>query len=889
MTTDRWKEISSVLDKLLTLDEPGRVTYLEDHYGDDEVLMREVRNLLYSISKSDSENFLGNPEEKQRLLLKDDDGHFSDRPDASGNLKGQKVGVYELESVIGSGGMGNVYRARRTDGQFEQTVAVKFIHHHNLTDLKLSRFHQEQKILANLQHPNIGMLLDGGVTESGFPYLIMEYVDGIRIDEYCRKHKLDLSRRLGLFTDVLRAINYAHSNLVVHRDIKPGNILVTDDGHVKVLDFGIAKLISETPGEAGTQTLSGGRQFTPYYAAPEQILEKPTLLQTDIYALGMLMHTLLADRSPFDFRDKSFHEIERIIVEDVPPHMSELVRGAGDQEIRSTLGMSRYDAIRTLSGDLDAIADKAIRKEPEQRYDSVSGMLDDITRYRNDLPVLARQGSFTYRAGKFIRRNVQFVTAAALLFISISALVSYYTYQLDQERKLAENEAQKSQQIARFMVGIFESANSYSQDGENLGLDASIGSILDYSISKMDEELEDQPELNARLKTTLGKMYVRLGEFDRAEKLAQSALNALGTLDDDTREELAIAFYELSRVNQEQGNVELADSLIQKAIRIHERSDAGFINEQSLTTLSFYANMQWFNFGNFDVADSVHSKIAEIREEHFTDSIHNLAATYNDLAALNHSRGYFHEASENYGKAISIYREIYPDGHPATGVSMSNYSILLRENEALNEAWEYQYDALQIHLDKLGEETIDAGLAYSNLGEIAVMQGELHKADSLSSRGLNILTEIYGDVHPYIGRANIAKAKIRHLQGEVEQAEKLLLTTIEHYRQFFPSDHPRQSDPHFALGQLYLDDDRPEAAIPHLETAYYIRIDGFSEENWRTALVMNAYGEALHRTGAAEEADRMLRKSAAILEDLFGDDHPQTRRAYERMERLMVL
>ncbi len=887
MQSDKWNEISSVLDKLLTLDESEQYTYLENHYGDDEELVKEIRNILYSISQSEEEDFLGDPEEKKRMLIKDRD-FLMHGASGAGSLVGQRVGAYELEEEIGSGGMGSVYRAQRADGQFEQTVAVKFIHQYNLNDFKKSLFRQEQKILANLQHPNIGMLLDGGVSENGQPYLIMEYVDGMRIDKYCRENKPGVPERLRLFNDVLKAISYAHSNLVVHRDIKPGNILVTRSGQVKVVDFGIAKLISDETGQAGVETSTGRRQFTPYFAAPEQVLEKPTLLQTDIYALGMLMHTLFAGRSPFDFSEKSMHEVERVIVEEMPPRMSEMVQQTGEKEIRETFGMSRYEVIKSLRGDLDAIAEKATRKEPEERYSSVSVMQDDFSRYQNDQPVLARKGSLSYRSAKFLRRNRQLVAGVVLLLVSITAIVSFYTYQLNQQRMVAEREAERSHQIAQFLVGIFESANTYSRDGETLGLDASIGSILDYSIGKMDEDLADQPELNARLKTTLGGMYVRLGEFDRAEALALDALETMSALDDDSREELAIALFELSRVNHERGNAELADSLVQQSIRVFERMPDKFVNEQALVSLSFYANINWFSFGNFSLADSVHNMVIDIRLEHFPDNLRNLAASYNDLAALNHSRGYFREASESYRQAISIYQSEH-ENHPSTAVTMSNYSILLREYENHEEAWQYQYEALQIHLDKLGLETIDAGLAYSNLAEIAAMQGDNTLADSLITKGLGILTDIYGDVHPYIGRANLAKALILKQNKRHDEAEELYLKTKGHYEQFFPSDHPRQADPLFNLGKFYLAQDRPEEAVTMLASAFEIREELFGIDNWRTALSMSAYGKALHRTGATDEALVHLQHSTEVLRNLFGDEHPQTKRAQERLDEVLVL
>ncbi|MCH8558553.1 MAG: serine/threonine-protein kinase [Balneolia bacterium] len=888
MNNSRWQEISQVLDQVLSVDESEQLTWLEENFGHDKELVTQVREMLFSISESREHDFLNADTNDHAELLSDVKEFFLDETADAEDLIGQMVGPYKIEGILGKGGMGNVYRAARADGQFEQTVAIKFIQNQQQSSQRIERFRQEQKILANLNHPNIAMLLDGGVTDNGFPYLIMECVQGVRIDEYCRERKLSVNQRLELFKKILSAINYAHSNLIVHRDLKPNNILVTPQGDVKILDFGIAKLMTEELDDDKLLTRTGQRFWTPYYAAPEQVLEQPARVQTDIYSLGVLLFSLLTDSLPFDFKDKSIHEIERMIVEDQPCQMSQSASMSSEDFIKESFGLRKKTLIKTLRRDLDAIADMAIRKEPELRYPSVSALYDDICRYQKDIPVRAKKGSFSYRARKYMKRNRQPIISAALLFLTITALVSFYTYQLNQQRELAEKEAVKSQQVADFMVGIFQSANSFTQDSDVTGLDTPIRDILDFSIGKMDDELADQPELNARVKTTLSRMYVMLGEIERAEKLASDALAMLSDLDSVSQEQLALSFYKLARVHQEQSNNETADSLLVMSLELYEGTESGMVNAEALMARSLYANMQWFTFGRFEAADSVLSDNLRIRYTHFPENLSSLAVGHVDLASMNHSRGHFKEAQENYVRAIELYEESIGD-HPSLGITLSNYSILLREYHNLKRAEEVQLRALEIFYDQLGPNNIDVGLSYANLGETAMMGGNYSKADSLLDQGLTVLKDIYGDVHPYVARANIVKAKLLEKHGHTAEAEELLLSTLDDFRNFFPPNNPRHSDPLLATGTFYLDNDQPQTALYYLEQAYEIRRTAYSSENWRTAIAMSKYGEALMRNGDESRGEALMRESIRVLSGLFGDEHPYTDAARQRLRFLASL
>ncbi len=883
MDKKRWQEISNILDKVLTIDESDQLTFLEQNYGEDEELMNEVREILFSITESEKTKFLESASEDSKSLLNDIKIQPQFDSTSGESLIGQVVGSFKIVELLARGGMGTVYKAKRADGQFDQTVAIKFINRQSYSEITYGRFRREQKILANLKHPNIGMLLDGGISQKGFPYLIMEYIEGTRIDHYCRDNRLNIDQRLGLIKKILDAIDYAHSKLVIHRDLKPGNILVTDTGEVKILDFGIAALISEEDDANEPLTKTGQRLWTPQYAAPEQVLEKRPQLQTDIYALGSLCYKLLTGNTAFDFDKKSVYEVEKMILEEVPEPMSRAVNRLDEQTVLKQFRMKKKAVKKALSNDLDAIVAKCIRKEPEYRYSSVSLLLDDITRYQESLPVNAQKGDFVYRAKKFLKRNSQPLITAALLLIVISATVIYYTSQLNQQRIVAENEAAKSQQMTEFLVGIFESANPHMHGEAALGLDASIGSILDLSISRMDEDLADQPVVKASLKSTLGKMYIRLGEFERAEKLTSEAVESLSLLDTDSREELALAVYELARVHQETGNTEMADSLLLQAIDIHKRTENGLIDAQALAAVSMYANLQWFNNGDFDTADSLLSQNLEIRYEHFSDNPGNIAVGHNDLAAMYHSKGNFRDGLKHYEKAVELYETALGD-HPDTGVAMGNFSIMLREYNRLEEAQQMQLQSLEIHLKTSGEVTIDTGLANGNLGEIYRQKGDLDNAEYHIEKGIEILTSIYGDVHPFVARTLLTKGNIFAERGMYEEAEELLKKVADQYKQIYPPGHGRISDPLLALGNFYLEKlDKPEDAVRYLSESYEISRDGYPEGNWRTAVVMNAYAKALIEVNEHEFARELLLQSEPVLREEFGEADYRTLQAQQML------
>jgi non-specific serine/threonine protein kinase/serine/threonine-protein kinase len=420
MDTERQQKIEQICREALTRSEDERSIYLAEACGDDGSLLTEVTLLV--ASHLQSRTLLENPAHQAKIDLR--------IGDLQSSLAGTAVGPYQIAREVGRGGMGVVCLAIRADNQFQQQVAIKLVKRGMDTDFILNRFRNERQILANLNHPNIARLLDGGMTDGGLPFFIMEYIAGTPIDDYCDAHRLTITARLKLFRTVCSAVSYAHQNLVVHRDIKPSNILVTSEGIPKLLDFGIAKLLHPVGDQTG-QTLTEQRVMTPEYASPEQVRGEPITTATDVYLLGILLYELLTGHRPYRFTTRRPDELLKVICEQQPERPSTVIGRvvdasphAGSTKLTPELVSQTREGQpqklrRRLSGDLDNIVMKALQKDPTRRYGSVEQFSEDVSRHLAGLPVMARKDTLSYRAAKFVRRHRAGVGAAVLLTLSL--------------------------------------------------------------------------------------------------------------------------------------------------------------------------------------------------------------------------------------------------------------------------------------------------------------------------------------------------------------------------------------------------------------------------------------------------------------------------------------
>lgn len=548
-----WEKVSDIVSQVLEKPEDERLEYAREICGDDLELFAEVESLLNS-GKNTTDFLNKSPFASENLV------------DNLTSLKNKTIGNYTLIKEIGHGGMGVVYLASRND-DFRKLVAVKFVKSGLDSKEVLRRFKNERQILASLHHPNIAQLLDGGTTESGVPYFVMEYIEGLPLLHYCEEHQLSTNERLDLFKIICSAVQHAHQNLVIHRDLKPNNILVTHEGEVKLLDFGVAKFLNpELVGELN-QTQTQFRVMTPEYASPEQIKGMHITTASDIYSLGVVLYELLTGERPFKFEGKNLEQILQDVTKSEPIAPSEIF----SKKVSSSKSdqKSKIKNQKSLSGDLDKIVLMALRKEPVRRYKSVEQFSEDIQRHLKGLPVIARPNTFSYRAEKFLRRNLAASFVGTLLILSLLGGIGVSLWQAREaakERDRAKNEQMKAENLTRFMSRILQAASP-----EQKGKDVKIIEVLNDAEQNIETEFANQPEQKAQGYQSLGFTYFGIQEYEKANSLLQKSLQICdSSLPSDNQITSGTLIY-LSMNLIAQSNIDEADKYANRGVEMERR------------------------------------------------------------------------------------------------------------------------------------------------------------------------------------------------------------------------------------------------------------------------------------------------------------------------------
>lgn len=718
MQPERWARIEEVLQQAMDCAPGDRAALLDSACAGDAGLRREVESLL----ASENTGFTRSSAFADGMKL------LEQRVEKLNQQR--SLGAYRILREIGRGGMGTVYEAARADDAFQKIVAIKIIRRGLDTEDLIERFRSERQILAMLDHPNITRLLDAGSTDDGLPYFVMEYIEGEPIDVYCERCKLPIAARLKLFQSVCAAVSYAHRNLVIHRDIKPGNVLVTKEGVPRLADFGIAKLLD--PGSSLQQTLTAIHPLTPEYASPEQIRGQPVTTATDVYSLGVLLYVLLTGARPYPGAMSTPTEIERAICQEEPRKPSAAVDGdAAGRRVG-----------RRLQGDLDNIVLMALRKDPQRRYSSVEQFSQDLQRHLDGLPVIARSDTAAYRAAKFVRRHKAGVAAAALLVMVLAGGIVATAWQARRasaERDRARIQTAKAERINAFLQDMLAySSPSYDSPNSGKNRDARVSEVLEQSAKRAETELADQPEVLAEVERNIGAIYVDQGRFDQAEPLLRSALGKYKALYGAESPQIVETANALANCLLIKGDSAAAAALFQKSIEIERKAARrGSPDARAMAfSLGGYGGMLDHQG---DIAAEPYLREALQYAVGFQGKDRGFVAMLdNNLSNVAHRKGDLQEAERLLRAAIDEYRRLPPGTYVEMAVSLSNLGAVLIQEHKYSEAEPFVREGLDLRRRVLGDENPATAMGWYRLADLFYNEGDYPRAEQAARTSIEV-------------------------------------------------------------------------------------------------------------------------------------------------------
>ena len=858
----------ALFDRALDLEPGERAGYLERACAGDAGLRAEVEELL-RLAGEPAPAFDPDAAASGPLWR----GLASELAARGGGGTPSRAGAWRPVRELGRGGMGVVWLAERADGEFEQRAALKLLYPGVASEESLRRFERERQILAGLDHPGIARLLDGGRTADGQPYFVMELVDGRPIDRYCDELRLGIRERLALFVQVGRAVEHAHRNLVVHRDLKPSNIVVTGGGEVKLLDFGIAKLLQDE-GPAEPLTRTAARILTPEYASPEQVVGGPLTVASDVYQLGLLLYELLSGRRAHRLTGGSVLEMARVVCHEEPRPPSAVPAAAagggeaaaGAEETARLRGTTPRGLARRLRGDLDTITLRALHKDPARRYPSVARLVEDVERHLAGRPVLARGDGLGYRAARFVRRHRLAVAAGALVVLVLAAYAATATVQartIARERDRARAEAVKAEQVKSFVAGLFEVADPE----ESRGAEISARELLDRGWARIEDELSGQPDVQVDLLDTVGEIYRKLGLFDRAGPLLERALEGARGLGDGRDPLLTRTLRSNGRLRRQLGDFEGAEALLREALEL-QRARPGPDDAEVAETLGELGKTLQ-QAGEFAAAEEVLRRALDLRRAIFGAGHVVVADSLDDLGLALQSRGDSAAAEPLLREALELRRRALPADHPRLASSLSNLALAVHDRGRYEEAERLYREALAVMVEVWGEDHPNVAVTLNNLARSLRVRGELAGAEAALERALAIRRRTLGAAHPQVAMNLNDLGRLRYERGELDAAERFYREALAAY----PAEHPWRSASLYNLGRVLEDrGDHPGAERLYRETLARQRTD-YGEDHEVVGIDLTRIGVVRLLQGDAAGAEPPLREALEIFRRRLPGNH----------------
>lgn len=853
---ERWARIGAILDAVLAADAAERGRVLDMHCGGDAALRAEVEHLLGLQTLADAR--LEAPAWAGALAAGADDAAVA--PD---HVAGERVGPWRLIEEIGRGGMGTVWRAERADGAYELEVALKLIRRGLDSDAILGRFLAERSILARLQHPNIARLIDGGVAGDGRPYFAMELAEGEPITAWCDRQRLPVRDRVRLLLAAIDAVQYAHQQLVVHRDLKPSNILVTAAGDVKLLDFGIAKVLDADAGaaEAATMTQFGLRMLTPEYAAPEQLRGEAVTTATDVYALGVILYELLAGQRPPPARGRTG------VAADAPAG----VVSRPSTQVSATAADLRTTTVerlrRRLRGDLDTIVLRALHEEPERRYRTAEALRGDLLRHLAGRPVQARPDSRWYRLRKFVARNRVAVAATVVVALSLAGGLATTVWQArkaELRAREATRQARRAEEVKAFLIKVFESGGPREWRGK----EPTARELLDAGAKRVDAELAENPQLQAEMQAIIGELYLDQGRLDRAEPLLRSSLDKRRGFAGDDAQGYADSLLKLGDLLYTAGNWEEARRTQTEALEIFRRTlgehprTAAALASLSLTELAR---------GNAVEAIGLQRQALAIDRRTTGDASVRTADDMRTLAALLMDRGGFAEAEPLFRDALAVYRQLYGVRSVRYALGLNAQAMFLQKQGSLERAAAAYREAADIYRE--AGDPIDLEDAVSHQGAVLCTLGRFDEAERHLRESLELVRR-NGAAPSRIGIRSVSLGRCLAEAGRFAEGSALLRDGLAQVERDLGPEHAWTPIALTKYAEALADQGDAEAARPLAERACALFEQQLGPDSALGADCRRVLARVRFATGDRDAAVAEAQRAWQWLRDAHGARHP---------------
>ena len=822
MDEKNWQNVKEIFLEALEKNAESRVEFLDEVCANDAELREEIESLL--ASHEEIEDFIEDPAFQV-------DEVFTH----SANQTEKRLGNYKIIKEIGAGGMGIVYLAVREDEQFRRRVAIKLVKRGLDTEDVLRRFRNERQILASLHHPHIAGLLDGGTSNDGLPYFVMEYIEGSPLLQYCEEHQFSINERLELFKTICSAVQHAHQNLVIHRDLKPSNILITHNGELKLLDFGVAKVLNpELMGDNLVQTQTQFRVMTPEYASPEQFRGGHITTATDVYSLGVILYELLTGDRPYKLKDTTPEEMMHLICNSEPAPPSVISNSKKDQK-------SKIQNPK-LKGDLDNIILTALRKEPSRRYKSVEAFADDIERHLKGLPVAARPNTFKYRTSKFIKRNKAGVIAASLVLFAVLGGLTATVWQA----RIALQEKEKAEIINGFLKQTLKYSNPFLNNLRKSGNETTVNEALDEATRRLENgELDSQPEIKAELEQTIAMIYFS------------------------------------------QGNSAKARQLLEKYV-IFIRGAYNENHPKMINAMCLWAILV-FNKGTLDESEKIYRHyLPLLRNEYQKGNVKAdfLGEALNNFAYLRRTQGDSREAEMLFRETLELMPRMSGEGRNLIATTRSTLASVLADQGKFDEAVETARLAVEEYHQRNETDSPSYGFSLNILGGFLTEKGEFAEAEEDLKQSEAIFRKYVSPASLWCGDNFRNQAILLYFQGKYDEAVSKAGDAQKNYEEGFGKNYDHYPTVLIFKGLSLAKSGHPDEGEKLLREAVKIRTELLPKEHFWGAIANSALGECLMIQKRFAEAKLLISDSYENLKNSQGADNPRTNLAEKRLDKL---